>query len=828
MPVNSLRYKLVNGYIDNWLVAGPIVHDELLSFDTEHLVNDEALLSSAVEPGSAEDGKFSIGNQIACWCYLHCQEDHYIDFSDDQYGDRFLSSWAYAQLRSNKPQDILLVITAYGSVEISIYTREPQQIKLVEKNHFTKTLPVHLDKGINPLLIKFSKTTSMPSPYTIAVRLCEREDEKVPLISVKVHLPTNIRHLTRRNELEESIQAAFTRRDIFPSSENVEVEWPIKMSRSAFTHARLQTPTGRVYVEATDKGKPGDKAFLNHSASLPEGPYDIQLMPVPREYYEENIRFSSQLPIWVVGNQPYSESDPKNYFERKVDALNNAALRDKNIFSEVAKMALGRWLRVDTKFLTEFIRTFSTFTKWRELLGLLGIMARYGQLNEFPGDLKGEITELVTKSIDWGCKVPISECDQILFFACKVVIGQLYPTRKINSRNITGIDLRREGEAEALNWMKLHCQYGFTAWDSDPVLSDTLIALSHLCDLAKSEQIYDLAGALLDKILIGIAQNSFCGGLASSSGQETNLSVKGIYGKASSGICRLLWGQGVYNHLLEGYTSLACMQNYELPLIIIDLALLKDEVWGKERHADRYKVTYRTCNGMLSSVQNYRPGERGNKEHIWQATLGPEAIVYVNHPGNSSQNNSHTPNYWLGNASLPKVVQWKDTLIAIYNLLENDWMGFTHAYFPISAFDEYHIQHNWAFGRKGDGYLAITASHRLDLMKNGQGAYRELRCQNSQVIWVCQLGNASLDQDFSTFQKRILKLPIDFKQLSLHFNTIRQEEISIGWDEPFTRNGTVESLIHNSHYEYNHLKADYPCHVIELQIGENLFRLNLT
>ena len=55
------------------------------------------------------------------------------------------------------------------------------------------------------------------------------------------------------------------------------------------------------------------------------------------------------------------------------------------------------------------------------------------------------------------------------------------------------------------------------------------------------------------------------------------------------------------------------------------------------------KVTYRTPDYMLCSAQDYRAGEAGLNEHIWQATLSPSAVVFVNHPGCMSQEPAYRP-----------------------------------------------------------------------------------------------------------------------------------------------------------------------------------------
>jgi hypothetical protein len=188
------------------------------------------------------------------------------------------------------------------------------------------------------------------------------------------------------------------------------------------------------------------------------------------------------------------------------------------------------------------------------------------------------------------------------------------------------------------------------------------------------------------------------------------------------------------------------------------------------------KVTYRTPDYLLASAQDYYPGDHGTQEHIWQATLGSEAVVYVTHPACATQGEGHTPGFWLGNVRLPRVAQWKDALIAVYNLPEDDWMGYTHAYFPAYAFDAYAIRKNaqeqtWAFAQKDAGYIALTTSQEMTWMTNGPGAYRELRAYGQETVWCCQMGRAALDGDFATFQERVLAQPLTFEQLAVHFKS---------------------------------------------------------
>ena len=98
---------------------------------------------------------------------------------------------------------------------------------------------------------------------------------------------------------------------------------------------------------------------------------------------------------------------------------------------------------------------------------------------------------------------------------------------------------------------------------------------------------------------------------------------------------------------------------------------LPDEMWNRERHVgdtalwtasgslgdEVNKVTYKTPDYMLSSAQDYHPGEKGFQQHIWQATFGPAAVVFVTHPPCMSEEGSHRPNFFHGNVILPLVAQ---------------------------------------------------------------------------------------------------------------------------------------------------------------------------
>jgi hypothetical protein len=116
------------------------------------------------------------------------------------------------------------------------------------------------------------------------------------------------------------LKSAYLDRDIFTSQEKIEVKWPKKIQHKAFYQTTYK-PQKRIYAQSQDRGRTSDPAFLGHSASLVENNYEVVLMPVAREYYEENIRITSKLPIWVTGNHPYSNLQYGSFDERRKEAF---------------------------------------------------------------------------------------------------------------------------------------------------------------------------------------------------------------------------------------------------------------------------------------------------------------------------------------------------------------------------------------------------------------------------------------------------------------------------------------------------------------------------
>jgi len=862
MPISYVYYDLQDGFVHHWLVAGPqAIPVDLERFSGEdfkrqvalhYYDQDSGITGLPVERGLlTEEGTFKIGDYEGVWSYVRCREDHFVNHTGFHPTCHYLRSWAYAQIVSEAAQDVTLVLTTHGPADVWLNGQHVHRQEHFHHQHpHSVPFGVRFQEGANEILVRFEGVAARECPHAMALQVRGSTDQPAAEI-MRVRLPTAIRQVARRETLEKVFNAAYLEQDVFGRDEVITVRWPDDLGVSAETNVRFQAPSGRIYAEAYVQGSAGDHATLGHAYQVPGGPYQIILMPRPREYYEDNVRITRELSVWTLGNNPYSETPYGTYEERRQEALTRAAQREGSLFSEIAKMALGQWSAVETDMVMQTIAGINRREDGSDLylVGLLGMLYRFGDNAEFPESLRQPLEDCILNFKYWhdepGSDVMCytTESRSILFHTCEILAGQLYPARTFGNGGETGRWHREKGERLALTWLHERGATGFEDWDSNSNFADDLLALSHLVDLAETEQVWEMAAVIMDKMFFTMALNSYKGVFGSTHGRTCASYVKGGLLEPTAGITRLMWGTGIFNHHVAGTVSLACTERYELPPIISEIATsLPEEMWNHERHAVASlepgrgehavnKVTYRTPDYMLCSAQDYRPGEQGCQEHTWQATLGPAAVVFVTHPANACEEDACRPNFWLSNAILPRVAQWKDVLIAIHNLPEDDWLGFTHAYFPVHAFDEHVLRDSaggqaWAFARKGNGYLALTAAQGLSLVRQGHSACRELRSYGRHNVWLCHMGQAALDGDFGTFQEKVLALNVAFDGLSVRCDTLRGETLSFGWAGPLLRNGREEPLAGFKHYENPYCTADLSSTQMEVRSDNYLLRLS--
>lgn len=216
-------------------------------------------------------------------------------------------------------------------------------------------------------------------------------------------------------------------------------------------------------------------------------------------------------------------------------------------------------------------------------------------------------------------------------------------------------------------------------------------------------------------------------------------------------------------------------------------------------------LTYRTPDYMLSTAQDYRKGYGGDQHHIWQATLGLEAVCFTTHPGGYTE--SAPDAYWHGNGFMPRSVQVKNVNISIYNMpgdptiLLGKKLDFTHAWLPKSKFDEVVEKNRWIFARKGNGYLALYSSGLYKWQEEGENKDCEVIVPGKSNIWITELGRKAVNGSFDEFIDSVSRSEIKVKGLQVSYHSPTQGRLELGWKGPFKQNGKFVSLKDYPRYE---------------------------
>ncbi len=243
------------------------------------------------------------------------------------------------------------------------------------------------------------------------------------------------------------------------------------------------------------------------------------------------------------------------------------------------------------------------------------------------------------------------------------------------------------------------------------------------------------------------------------------------------------------------------------------------------------KVTYRTPDYMLSCAQNFRKGELGFQQHIWQLTLAEDALVFTSHPG-TLETRTGRPDLWCGNYLHPNAVQHKDTVICIYDITADCPVPYTHAYFPLDKFDQVANVGQWHFGRKADGYVALYSQHPTRWGKDyqdmpvGPGETRlvshgicEIICDARKNVWVCQAGNKAEYGSFEGFISKVLAAPLAIEGLTVSYTSPTQGIITYGWDAPLIVDGQEVAITGYKRFDNLYCQSEYLSGKYELTYG---------
>ncbi len=477
------------------------------------------------------------------------------------------------------------------------------------------------------------------------------------------------------------------------------------------------------------------------------------------------------------------------------------------IWTEVARYALGQYDRVDEAVLR---RTCEFITARKDcadfvIQGILRLMYWERVERHLSPEINAMMKDAVLNFKYWvdepGDTVMYmgSENHRFLFHVAEWLAGHLFPTEVFTNSHQNGLYHTAKSYVYITEWLRQRGRFGFDEWHSNSYYPICVAPLLNLYDFSTHEGYYKLrqmTAAVLDQMLFNMAADSFQGIFGTTHGRSYGIYVKYPDFEGTAVLNWLYFGTGSLSKTTSGMAPvLAATSSYQVPHVLYGMANDQQAVIEARRrqgilrtsahHADF--VVYRTPDYMLSGLQDHRKGEFESSTHVAQVTLGNKNVIFWSCPHTVGEGSGLRPDYWSGNSTMPRVIQYRNVMSLTWRLTRFTWMS--HCFFEQERFDEVDLRGKWAFARVGDGYVGIYSQNGFEVGSYGQYAGRELQCRAVENTWLVECGRRADWGSFAAFIDALSGARIEDRDGVILYVSPSAGRFVTGWDVPPQING---------------------------------------
>lgn len=389
-----------------------------------------------------------------------------------------------------------------------------------------------------------------------------------------------------------------------------------------------------------------------------------------------------------------------------------------------------------------------------------------------------------------------SENHTLCFHVSQALAGALFPQEIFSTSGRTGAEQAALGTARLHLWFESVEDHGLVEWNSAAYYPIDFIGLFGLHQWAEPA-IAQRAKAMLDKLFIMIGLHTLAGVPAGSMGRAYDKELRAGPLTELASFCQVAFGEGWLNGGVAALPQF-CASAYLPPLEAYDYARPAPGRAYEARytqgldHGGRL-ILYKTAAVQLSTVVDHRTGEHGHQQHVIDIRLHghPMARLWINHPGEDDPWGHQRPSYWAGNGVLPRVGQWQDTALMVFNLGDDARLPWTHAFAARDGLDFLDLHQGWLVARSGQGSAALWASGGLTAITSGSTAGREFRAPGHRCGWVSIVADTPDDAAIAAFLDRLSQCrpTFDADAASLAVTGGDGTRLRLDWSVGLTRNG---------------------------------------
>ncbi|HEY63852.1 MAG TPA: hypothetical protein G4O02_04720 [Caldilineae bacterium] len=697
------------------------------------------------------------------------------------------------RLRVGLPSRVIVAVNR--TVIYDTDTRPARRSDLMHEYEFE----ADLREGENTVTVALFRIARMAQ---VGFRLEVMDDD----VEVRVPLAEGM-SLDTRARLEEEVASIRLARDIFYPEHDVGIRLNTAPGPDTRLIVRLTSQSGNVIRQATPTT--AGIVRLCRGDELDDGVYRIVCTwethdgkPITSTRYE--IRKVTPAPP-IIGYDRFEERR-RQVLELHATERDHDRGHRPNIWREVARYALGRYDEVDEAV----IRDTCAFIAARKdcadfvIQGLLRLMYWERENPRLSPEINALMKDTVLGFKYWvdepGDTVMYmgSENHRLLFHVAEWMAGQLFPTEEFTNSRQRGLYHATKGRMYITEWLRQRGRFGFDEWHSNSYYPVCIAPLVNVYDFAiyEDDKLRQMAGAVLDYMCFNLAADSLHGVFGTTHGRSYGIYVKYPDLEGTAATCWLLYGTG---SLVRGTSGMApvslATSIYRPPRLFSDIALDDQAVVeskqrqgilrGSARHADF--CVYRTPDYMISGLQDHRKGEFEPSTHVAQVTLGNKVVIFWSCPHTTGEGSGLRPDYWSGNTTLPRVIQYRNVMSLTWRLSPFNWM--THCFFEQERMDEVRFEGKWAFARVGHGYVGIYSQHGMEIGDYGQYAGRELICRAPENTWLVECGREADWGSFDAFVDALKRAPIEVTDEAITYTSPSIGRFVTGWDVTPTVNG---------------------------------------
>jgi hypothetical protein len=209
-------------------------------------------------------------------------------------------------------------------------------------------------------------------------------------------------------------------------------------------------------------------------------------------------------------------------------------------------------------------------------------------------------------------------------------------------------------------------------------------------------------------------------------------------------------------------------------------------------HFDKHNADFtirRTPDYMLGGVRDHNIGACDMHFIPAIVALKGDISIFFSAPNNCAEGNGLRPDYWAGEAFMPRVLMHERTLAVIWHNVSDPQIWMTHVHFDTYKFDEYRCLNGYTFGKKDNGYVAIYSTSPHIISDEGTYGRRELISEGKECAWITFCGSLEEDGTFDEFIEKITSRQIIQENSTITLYTPDDEKITMGLDKGFSVNG---------------------------------------